>query len=213
MKEIFEKAFKNWVELACSEWGYDTPPESYYQFVFDRLPDGLRTILGYGIDRSLILQNGKEFALKGLLAKKGPYNWLSRDSDKKVPAPNWEYYVQVAEYVRLYELAGRNNLYLTFEDDLMDLALYDQNELIVCCEVKEQSAQLVNLLNGIKEFQKEIDFTRNDRHNDPLRKSKYIVNKRPNYFFLTSIGTRLEFSVEYPEDSAFILKDDFIPYI
>jgi len=212
MKNIFEDSFRNWVKLACSEWGYDLPPESYYQHVFERLPDGLRTILGYGIDRSLIVQMGKKFSLKGLRDKKGPYNWLSRDSYKKEPAPNWEYFVQVAEYVRLFELAERNNLNLTFEEDLMDLALYDDNKLIVCCEVKEQTAQIMKLLQGIRGFQKEIDYTINDRHNDPLRKAKYIEKNRPDYFYLISIGTKLEFSVDYPEDGAFTLKEDFIPY-
>ncbi len=216
MKQLFENGFRNWAQLACSEWGYDTPPESYYQHVFERLPNGLRIILGYGIDRSLIIQMGKEFLLKGLDEKKGPYNWFSRDSSKKKPAPNWEYYVQVAEYVRLFELAERNNLRLTFEDDLMDIALYDGEKLIVCCEVKEQTSQLIKLLQGIREFQndvKKIDFTIDDRHNDPLRKAKYILKKRPGYFYLISIGTKLEFSVGYPEDDTFNLKDDFIPYI
>ena len=56
MKKTFEKAFRNWTEIACREWGYDTPLELYYQRVFSQLPAGLRTILGYGIDRGFIIQ-------------------------------------------------------------------------------------------------------------------------------------------------------------
>ena len=113
MNNIFEKDFRNWTELACKEWSYDFPSESNFQKVFSRLPNGLRTKLGYGISSGLIIQRGKEFSLKGLPQKKGPYNWLSRDSSKKAPAPNWEYCVQVAKYVRLFELAERNNLRLS----------------------------------------------------------------------------------------------------
>ena len=68
------------------------------------------------------------------------------------------------------------------------------------------------IFQGIREFQKEIDYSINDRQNDPLRKAKYIVKNRPDYFNLISIGTKLEFSVDYPKGGAFTLKDDFIPY-
>jgi len=213
MKKIFEEAFRSWTEVACKEWGYDIPSDAYYEKVFSRLPAGLRSILGYGIDRGFIIQHGKEFSLVGLDQNKGPYNWLSRDSFRKEPAPNWEYCVQVAEYVRFFKLADSNNLALTFEDDLMDLALYKDKQLIVCCEVKEKTSQLMSLLQGIRKFETEVDFTMDDRHNDPLRKAKYIVSRRPEYFCLISIGTKLEFSVSYPEDKAFHLDDDFIPFI
>ena len=213
MNEMFENSLRKWTQIACDEWGYASVSDEYYEKVLNRLPHGLRSLLGYGINSGLIIQNGKEFTLLGLDKNKGPYNWLSRDLSAKIPAVNWEYFVQVAEYVRLYELAERNNLRLTFEDDLMDIALYANGKLIVCCEVKEQTSQLMKLFQGIRALQNEVDFSVDDRHKDPLRKAKYIVTKRPDFFYLISIGTKLEFRVEYPNDKAFMLKDDFIPYI
>lgn len=213
VQRLFEESFRKWTEIACKEWRYETPSDDYYERVRKRLPAGLRSILGYGIDKGFIVEHGKEFSLKGLPEDKGPYNWLSRYTAKRQPSPNWEYCVQVAEYVRLFELAQRNGLLLTFEDDLMDLALYRGEELIVCCEVKEKNSQLMNLLRGIKSFQDEVDFSLHDRHNDPLRKAKYIVKRRPDYFYLISIGTKLEFSVTFPEGKAFLLHRDFIPFI
>ena len=213
MNKIFEDSFQRWTQIACDEWGYDMVPDVYYEKVFNRLPHGLRCLLGYGIKSGLIKQNGKEFTLQGLDEKKGPYNWLSRDSCKKEPAVNWEYCVHVAEYVRLYELADRNKLHLTFEDDSMDIALYNNGTLIVCCEVKEKTSELMKILQGIRIVEQEIDFNVNDRQNDFQKEGKYIVKNRPKYFYLISIGTKLEFRVEYPKDKAFLLKDDFIPYI
>ena len=50
------------------------------------------------------------------------------------PHPNWEYHIQVAEYVRLQRVAAGFDLRLAFEDVAMDLALYHGNALLVCVE-------------------------------------------------------------------------------
>ena len=212
MKRIFEESFRKWTEIACNEWVYDNVSEEYYERVFNRLPPGLRSLLGYGIDSGLIVQKGKEFTLKGLEENKGPYNWLSRDSSKKVPATNWEYCVQVAEYVRLFDHAERNNLNLTFEDDLMDLSLKQDDKLLVCCEVKEKSKQAQALIRGIKKFEDAPHLEKDDRGKDPLRKAKYIVDLRPLYFYVVSIGRRFEYLVSYPENKLFQLNEDLIPF-
>ncbi len=217
MVQEFDKYFKNWVKSACKDWGCPEPSDEYYAKVYRRLPEGLRSLLGLGLEEGIIISKGRTFTLEGLPPKKGPYNWFSQSSGKepapKEPIPNWEYFIQVAEFVRLYHIAKAKSLMLTFEDDLMDLALYQNDKLVVCCEVKEQKNQIKKLIKGIKDYQQAIDFTVDDRSNDPLRKAKYIVKRRPEYFCGVAIGVRFEYRVSYPEGQAFQLTEDAIPWM
>ena len=130
-----------------------------------------------------------------------------------MPAVNWEYFPQVAEYVRLVPVAARHGLNLAFEDGLMDIALYRDDQLVVCCEVKEKSVQLSALLRGIRQYESGIDWDIADRGNDPLRKAKYLSEKKPNYLYLMSIGGRREYSVFFPDDKEFELVETLIPYL
>jgi len=213
MIEKFNQHFKDWVSSACKDWDYPEPSDEYFARVHRRLPEGLRVSLGLGLKEGLIISQGRTFTLKGLSPKKGPYNWFSRYSSAKEPAPNWEYFVQVAEFVRLYHVTTAKGLILTFEDDLMDLALYLNDKLVVCCEVKERASHLQKLIKGIKVYQQSINFTVVDRGNDPLRKAKYIAKRRPKYFCGVAIGVRFEYQVSYPEGYAFQLAKDVIPWI
>lgn len=209
----FDSHFVAWVQAACKEWSYPEPSEPYYEKVFARLPEGLRTLLGNGITEGLIISEGDSFSLKGLQEGKGPYHWFTRNPSKKEPSVNWEYLVQVAEFVRLFRIANVRNMILNFEDDLMDLALYEGERLVVCCEVKERADQMEELIRGIEEHQEGVNFTKPDRGNDPLRKAKYIVKRRPQYFCGVAIGTRFEYRVHYPREGAFSMSRDVIPWI
>jgi hypothetical protein len=185
MKELmarFESSFREWVESACKEWKYPSPSTEFYSNVKVRLPDGLRATLGFGLNNGIILATGHTFSLKGLPSSKGPYNWFSRYSASQIPNPNWEYYVQVAEYVRLYEALVDKGYTLTFEDSLMDIGVYDGDKLIVFCEVKENSNQALALVQGVKQHEQYVDLNAEDRGNDPLRKAKYIIEHKPEYF-------------------------------
>lgn len=48
--------------------------------------------------------------------------------------------------------------------------------------------------------------------NDPLRKAKFIVEKKPRYLCVSGIGVRYEFSITYPAENRFELVNDVIPY-
>ncbi len=61
---------------------------------------------------------------------KGPYNWFSRDNTNQKLNPNWEYFIQVAEYVRLSQAFKNEDYALTFEDSLMDIGVYRNNKLV-----------------------------------------------------------------------------------
>lgn len=212
MSGRFEQEFPKWVTIACKAWDYPDPLGDYYDKAFERLPAGLRSWISLGIDQGVIIIEGRQFTLKNLPTEKGPYNWFSRNTAKKEPSPNWEYFIQVAEYVRLFQIAKDRGLTLTFEDDLMDLALYQNGRLLVCYEVKEKANQMKRLITGIKAYQEQIDYDAPDRGNDPLRKAKYLAKKKPDYFSGVAIGARFEYRMEYPEGKAFQLVEDFIPF-
>jgi hypothetical protein len=44
----------------------------------------------------------------------------------------------VAEFVRLHRVAAGHGLRLNFEDDLMDLTLYEGDTLVVCVEARSE---------------------------------------------------------------------------
>jgi hypothetical protein len=208
---LFDSELRLWINAACRDWKWGEPSESYHAAVSDRLPAGLRSVLASGVESGLIVPHGWRFSLKDLAPGKGPYRWFSERRWQGGPHPNWEYFVQVAEFVRLHQLAVARNLRLSFEDDLMDLALYDGDALIVCVEVKERSDQLRRLVAGLRKQERTVDVNAPDRGIDHLRKAKYIVKHRPRFFCAVALGVRLEYRVDYPVDSAFTLIEDFVP--
>lgn len=211
LTQLFDEQLTTWITSACGEWGFDTPADPVVGLVKQRLPSGIRSMIGLGIERGIVLPEGHTFRLKGLPDGKGPYRWLSRYNPERRPNPNWEYYVQVAEYVRLCLLTENRDFHLSFEDDLMDIGVYQDGQLIACCEVKETSPQAARLLSGIKRWQSGVDWTIPDRGNDSLRKAKYLLKRKPRYFYVVAIGTRHEFSV-VPTDGGFELHADLIPF-
>lgn len=209
----FDTRFRSWVKTACEEWDYSMPSEEYFHQVYQRLPEGLRTLLGYGLKNKLITQKGKAFTLIALPSNKGPYNWFSHNRTPK-PAPNWEYFVQVAEFVRFYmSTSTKNNLSLTFEDGLMDIGIYKNNKLLIYCEVKEKASQLEKLVREIKKLQANVDLRIPDRSNDPLRKAKYLIKHKPKYLIASAIGARFEYKVVYLNDTSFELIRDIVPLV
>lgn len=147
---IFDQQVRLWVSSACHEWGFPDPSEQFFGKLNERLPSGLLATIGFGIEKGIVVPNGCTFMIKGLTQTKGHYNWFSRDNTKCRPNPNWEYYIQVAEYVRLWQVFENSDHVLTFEDALMDIGVYKDNKLLVCCEIKEKSTQAKKLITGIK---------------------------------------------------------------
>ena len=218
-KTSFHFLFTDLVERTCNEWGFKPPDYQFFVDTYARLPEGLRRAISYGWQNEIILDAGLSktgsAAFRPSLVSdvKGPYSWFERDSAKKQPRPAWEYYIQVAEYVRLFEALKGKGYELRFEDDLMDIGIYEKGILQVCCEVKEKSTKAQTLIRGIRKFERAVVLPETDRGNDPLRKAKYISKLKPLYFYVVSIGRRYEYRVEYPEEMRFRLVEDFIPII
>lgn len=210
---VFNKHFMEWAVMACREWGYPDPSKTFYERINKRLPEGVKIILGRGITEGIIITQGHRFSLKGLPVEKGPYSWFSRYSAAQEPSPNWEYFTQVALYSQLYSPLTSKGLTLAFEDEFMDLAIYAENRLAVYIEVKEKATQIKALIAGIKKFQDAVDFSSPDRGNDPLRKAKYFLGKRPEYFCGFAIGARFDYKIRYPSNNSFSLEEDIIPWM
>ena len=215
----FNQFLRKVVNRTCKEWGFDVPNDEYYLNVHERLPLGLRKIIASGLASGIIadvgLSKSKSAAFRpvGVPETKGPYSWFERNNQRKQPQPCWEYFIQLAEYIRLYEAFQGKDLILSFEDELMDIGIYKKRKLWVCCEIKEKSTQAQNLIRGIRKYENSSEFPDSDRGNDPLRKAKYIVQLRPEYFYVVSIGRRFEFRVNYPTNSQFELIEDLIPLV
>lgn len=215
----FDRIFRRWVERTCKEWKYQLPSESYYADIYDRLPLGLRITIATGFKKGIIKDVGKSktgsaaFRPIDVPEIKGPYSWFERDRLNRVPRPAWEYYIQVSEYTRLWNVFHGKNFKLYFEDDLMDIALKRGNDLIVCCEAKEKSKQAQALISGIRKWENASSLPKEDRGNDPLRKAKYIVKKTPSYFYVISIGRRFEYRISYSNNLQFQLNEDMIPFL
>jgi len=102
---------------------------------------------------------------------------------------------------------------VTFQDDTMDIAVYKAGKLLVYYEVKEWADQLQKLIDRIKTYQSGVDLSVPDHGNDPLRKAKCIVKRKPEYFSGLAIGARFEYKVVYPEERSFRLVRDIIPWV
>lgn len=213
MLRRFNEHFAEWVSLACQEWGFPEPANSFYERVYARLPEGVRYLLGQGLQEGTIIPQGHRFSLKGLAANSGPFSWFSRYSAAREPSPNWEYYPHVALYTQLYTPLTSRGLTLVFGDEYMDLAIYAGDRLLVYIEVKETAKKLHALMAGIKRYQTAIDLSAPDRGNDPLRKAKCIINARPDYFCGYAIGARFDYKVRYFSNNSFCLEADIIPWM
>lgn len=212
MLRRFNEHFTEWVLHACREWGFAEPAGSFYERVYARIPEGVRYLLGQGLQEVIIIPQGHRFSLKGLAANRGPFSWFSRYSAAREPSPNWEYFPHVALYSQLYTPLTSRGLALVFHDEHIDLAIYAGDRLLVYIEVKEKAEKLQALMAGIKRYQTAIDLSAPDRGNDPLRKAKCIINGRPDYFCGYAIGARFDYKVHVSNNS-FRLEADVIPWM
>jgi hypothetical protein len=206
----FRSLLVDWAAAACEEWGYPPVDEGWADAVERRLPPGLRALVADGVEQGTVEVVGHRFRPVDLPENKGPYAFLSRSAAER-PALNWEYFVQLAEYLRIRQAAVRHGLTVSFEDALMDVTVRRSAELLWAVEVKEQARQLPVLLDQLREHAPGVDLEAPDRGNDPLRKAKYLSTHRPPYFSLVAIGERRDFSVTYTENG-FLLREDLVPY-
>jgi hypothetical protein len=166
-----------------------------------------------GRSHALIRPVGKyRFTLQGLPAGKGPYAWVGRDA-AGAPAMHWEYLVQAAEYARIYRAVATRGYTIAVEDRLMDITISDTSgKLRWYLEVKEKAADLPRFVAAIRGYGASgVDLDASDRGNDALRKAKYVVRYRPEYFSVSAIGMRMDFAVT-EDGNRFNLFEDMVPF-
>jgi hypothetical protein len=204
---VFYRHFREWVAAACREWKYDHPDEAFYRSVRERLTDEILKWIGYGINAGLIREYGLRFNVAGNAARKR-YKWFSERRNAAGPQCNWEYYVQVARFIRLWNPCKAAGLDLIFEDKLMDLAARRGGKLLWCIEVKEKIVDLEHLLMGlVAHGTAGVDLKAPDRGKDPLRKAKYLVTHQPEFFSGVATGMQRHFRVIYGGPGTFNLID------
>jgi hypothetical protein len=200
----FDGVLRRAAEAAASEWRYAAPSEEFYEHFAAHIPEDTRAEIARGVREHRVVIDGYRFRLPNLGPKKGPYAFFSRNRGPGVPSPNWEYFVQVAEYLRILRTV-RAGLRVGFEDGLMDVSVRDDQRLIWYIEAKEQPSQAGHLVDGLADHSAGVDMKSSDRGNDPLRKAKYLVKYRPVFLTVIAIGWRRDYAVQYPNDQSFTL--------
>jgi hypothetical protein len=139
----------------------------------------------------------------------GQFTLIHRGSGKVDPC--WELFVQLADYGRLRAIAERHGQIVRLEDSLMDLTVRSGNTLILYVEHKVTAATARKLAAKMRAYgQAGFSLTDPDRHNDALRKAKYLVRDgaRPRFFGLSAVNYQKLFRLEYDEGNRFRLIDD-----
>lgn len=209
----FEVLLRGWLDHAAEEWGYRAVADDDVAAVLQRVPPGVRALVVRGYGNGFIqAAGGYRFTLRGLPSGKGPYAWVGKDS-RGVPAIHWEYLVQAAEYVRVCEATSGGEWTVMAEDRLMDITVSGAHGVLFWyLEIKEKASEVPALVELIRAYGHDgVADDAPDRGNDPLRKAKYLVRYRPEYFSVSAIGIRMDFRVEFGEDRTFNLVEDMVP--
>lgn len=201
---LFAQAIRNAVASACNERGYPPVPEVYFRAFDQRVPASLQERVGAGIREGLITLDRYYFRAAGLPASKDPYMLVGR-SQTGAPQPHWEYYVQLAGYIRLVRQLASAGLTIGLEDGLMDVTVRRDRKLLWSVEVKEKAAKLNGLQAAFRHYGPSVPLTEPDRGNDGLRKAKYLVLNRPPFFSLLALNARYDYAMRYPSATAFVL--------
>lgn len=202
--DLFAQAIREAVASASADWGYSPAPDAYFLAFEQRVPADLQARVGAGIREGLITLDRYYFRAAGLPATKGPYKLVGKSQTGR-PQPHWEYYVQLAEYVRLVRLFGSAGLTIGLEDGLMDVTVRRGGELLWAVEVKEKAAKLDELQSAFERYGHEVPLSAPDRNNDGLRKSKYLVLNRPPFLSLLALDARYDYAVRYSAETSFVL--------
>jgi len=113
----FEAVLRRAAQAAASDWRYAAPHAEFYERLAARIPEDTRAEIARGVREHRVVIDGYRFTLPNLGPEKGPYALFSRNRGPGVPSPNWEYFIQPAEYLRIVRTI-RSSLRVGFEDGL-----------------------------------------------------------------------------------------------
>ncbi len=206
---VFDEHFRQWSYAAARAWGYPPPPLEWFEDAHVRLPPGLRTEVGRGIDAGVVTTvDGYRYRLPST----GPHDWFGRDDDREHPVPIWRAYVQVAEYLRVLSLAADTGLVLSYDADGMGIAVRRGEDLLWHLEASETFTEVYELSRHLDRYGVGgVDHDADHSDDDALRIAKVVLDRRPLYFSLVGIGGRLDFSVAVHDAHHFDLVPDLVP--
>ena len=219
----FEARFSEWVRSALLEPRRGELPgevrrelaaEPFYGDVRAKLGDEILNWLGWALKAGLIVEEAHRFRVLG--GQTGPFRWFSRRDWKEYPLdPNWEAYVHLAYFARLWHPCREAGMRLGFEDRGMDITASRADELVWYVEVKRKQELADRLVRDLTRLSSEPVPTGAIDRNDPLRdakaKVKYLADYRPSYFSAVAPGTERHFEIEYLHGVGFRLRDSASP--
>lgn len=206
-EDLFAAMFVRAADASAASFGYAPPALAAVAGWMAAISQGTRQGIGRGIREGLVqpAERGVGFTLGRAAPARGPYAWFSRNRAPETPSPNWEYFFQVAEFVRIRSALGPA-YEIGFEDGLMDVSVRREGVLLWYVEVKVSRAQTDRLLRALNLIREDVNLVAPDRGNDPLRKAKYLVRHRPPHMSLVGGEDRRHFDVSYREPASFDLR-------
>ena len=178
----FEELVVSCGEAACSEWEYPALPNEWLQSIERRLPPGLRTTIAEAVENgSILIIGGHRFSLSGLEPSKGPYDSsVARQrrcgSQLGVLRPGSGVRPHFGEpsRLRVCKSTSRTISWTSLCTRRIACRLVYRGE--------GKGARLNYSCSACVKKCGHVDMNAPDWHNDPLRKSKYLLRHRPPYF-------------------------------
>jgi hypothetical protein len=187
----FENLFEKWAKAALAERGWPLSAMPGH----DRIPAVIKIKIAELWELGLVYpdRNGAYFRVADRKNGNGSrYKWFTYGKNEIVP--NWEYFVQLAGFRDLAIEYGYLPEWMKFEyhessksvNVAVDIGIKIPGGGAVFVEVKESEIQWKNLIVEVQAIgEKGVDLDEQDRHNDPLRKAKYIIGGHPDYSSVT----------------------------
>lgn len=207
-----DEEFRSWVKAFSEARGYPMPGDDWFARINSRLPAGLRETIDVGIQNETItILDGYRFRLPEM-ERDRKYAWLAKRDPAGPPWVNWEYFIQAAEYVRLWSAISHKGHTVRFEHDKMDVSVSLDGDVLLYVECKETGVGLDRLVRGLRRWgAKGVPRSRPAEDTDAWEKARSLLKHRPRYFSALSIGKRYDFRLLRLDHEHFALAADLVP--
>lgn len=205
--EVFRRHFSKWVKAFNESNGYahDVDTDELFQMLRDRIrPECLMTLGGGLLDGWIKAESGegRGYFITSNDRERSDGLVSVYNAGKGQITPWWELYVQLSDYVQLRFVAELLGLKVHLEDGRMDIAVWDDDILVLYCENKVKSVEAKALVRGMSTHGEEgFDLLTQVKAKDPLKKARYLFDKdrRPGYFVVSTLDYQAVYRVEYLE--------------
>jgi hypothetical protein len=121
---------------------------------------------------------------------------------------NREYWTHICAYLDLIMSKKYSAPNIKVEQSYMDLVVYENEVPKIAIEIKVKDKEAENLVNKIMSISMNPNLKQNDRGNDPLRKTKSILELRPEEFWVITPNKKWMFSVTFNNNGFYLTKID-----